>query len=188
MLTKYIPKQCYKCKHLLSKMSCKAFPERIPQKLHRELVKHDKVIKNQTGNFIYEPKEEFIESDRVQLEKEKKILSLDKSYREKLPKLIFQEIIALKFDWSLLEKAVFKAKLSGSYYVDLEIFPNQKDFQLNRADIGFGSEIFAAFRVIDSAKKIRRKPSYWVHLTVYKDGTYEYNDDYIPEANQKSLS
>ena len=123
---------------------------------------------------------------RIQLEKEKKILSFYKSYKEKLPQLIFQEIKDLNCDWSVLEKAIFKAKIPGYYEVYLKVFPNQKDFQPIRENLGLRSEFCAVFRMIERAERIMKKNNYWVHLTVYKDGSYVYNDDYIPEVNKKA--
>ena len=70
--------------------------------------------------------------------------------------------------------------------VYLKVFPNQKDFQPIRENLGLRSEICAVFRMIERAERIMKKNNYWVHLTVYKDGSYVYNDDYIPEVNKKA--
>jgi hypothetical protein len=50
---------CMTCKYFnyiaLNGFTCKAFPNGIPDDIIFTEIKHDKVLKNQVGEFIYEP-------------------------------------------------------------------------------------------------------------------------------------
>ena len=51
-------RQCNLCKHLVNplptKRICQAFPQGIPKKIWNNEIKHDKPIKGQNGNFVFE--------------------------------------------------------------------------------------------------------------------------------------
>lgn len=54
--------KCVTCKHFLLEKSnrdknvCLAFPDGIPLKYRIETESHDKVVKGQTGEYVYEKK------------------------------------------------------------------------------------------------------------------------------------
>lgn len=49
---------CVGCKHFIDdkKFTCKAFPKGIPNKFIYNEKKHDRVVRGQTGDFVYEKK------------------------------------------------------------------------------------------------------------------------------------
>ena len=53
--------QCFNCKHYepaecIELAKCKAFPDKIPDKVIFNEIIHNKRIKGQTGNYIFESK------------------------------------------------------------------------------------------------------------------------------------
>ena len=52
--------QCFDCKYYNrydnDKHSCKAFPKGIPEKVFKNIIKHDHKLPSQTGDYIFEEK------------------------------------------------------------------------------------------------------------------------------------
>ncbi len=169
---------CLKCKYRLGKRSCKAFPEKIPLSVYSGMVEHNKILEGQVGTFVYEPSDEFVESDKRIKEQESVILSLYESYKELLPKLIHSEAVDAGYDMQMIERIVFRAKQSTSdnYTIDLTIEPRNEKTEISRDRYFPGSEIYATFRLIAEAERIRTKQSDWVNLVIFNDGSYQYLD------------
>jgi len=51
-----VPK-CLICKYYLKDFTCKAFPEKIPYDIISERKEHNKVVKGQKDDFVFELKE-----------------------------------------------------------------------------------------------------------------------------------
>ena len=56
----FIIPQCIDCKYFIvdRRYICSAFPEGIPEDILLNRIKHDRIIQNQIGHYIYEPKEQ----------------------------------------------------------------------------------------------------------------------------------
>jgi len=51
-----IPK-CLVCKHYLRKFTCEAFPDKIPYDIASERKEHNRIIKGQKGDYVFQLKE-----------------------------------------------------------------------------------------------------------------------------------
>lgn len=50
----YIFPKCLKCRNLRERLSCKAFPERIPDKILEGKNKHSKPLSDQRNDIVFE--------------------------------------------------------------------------------------------------------------------------------------
>lgn len=170
--------QCTKCKYRTGTMKCKAFPDRIPMLIYGGSKKHDRIIKGQIGDYIYEPKEKFIEIDRLQLEEDRKVLALYRQCKEQLPRLVIKALNNLGYEMDVIQKILFRFSAStGSIYSNyLQIHFKNGDIEEKLNAISqIGDSIYHEALVISKAEKIIRGMFYFGnYLRIDTNGDYEY--------------
>lgn len=56
----FIIPQCIDCKYFIidRRYICKAFPEGIPETILLNRIKHDRIMQDQTSDYMYEPRDQ----------------------------------------------------------------------------------------------------------------------------------
>ncbi len=169
-------RQCIKCKHLLTYTTCKAFPERIPNLILFGLINHNKKTKEQIGNYTYEIKEEYIESDKKQKQIDLEVLTLYKISKEKLPIIIFDKVIELGYEQEKINRIELKGSISndGGATIGLTIFLEKEKIALNVYHIFSDTHFFKHVGIIERAEKLINRPTPWLKLSIFNNKDYEY--------------
>ena len=173
--------QCPKCKHYNRALNtCKAFPEKIPTLLPLGIIKHDKVLEGQTGDYVFEMLDFYKKKEEKEKIREERAFVDNEERMKLLPKLLLDSIRDQKYPITLLEKIVFKLYLSSvpkhfDYHglistQDIDVTPNS--FPVKR-HFKEDSEIFRTAVPIVLRERNANKNNY-MELTVYADGNYNY--------------
>lgn len=173
--------QCPKCKHYNRALNtCKAFPEKIPTLLPLGIIKHDKVLEGQTGEYVFEILDFYKRKEEKEKVKKEKALIMNEERMKLLPKLLLDSIRYQNYQFSSLRKIVFNLHLlkvpTPFHYSGLE-YSSKIDITPNTFSVrnGFEKEtkIFKTAMPIILKERNANKNDYMV-LTVYADGNYNY--------------
>lgn len=174
-ITNKRPPQCYRCIHYFGKgkrRRCKAFPDAdIPREYLFEKVKHDLILGNQVGDYIYEAKDRFKEGDKKQeLEREKAISKLEIN-KKKLPSIIRERIKEREGNLDSIEKLeiISSGPLSRRFDLQIDFFPKEEVVKFEGFQFD-GMEI--AGQIIKALEAKNLEPKF--KLTIFKNGDYQY--------------
>lgn len=166
------PSQCGRCIYYLGQMSCKAFPDKnIPRDFFTEKVKHQLILEDQIGNYIYSPQEKFITGDKEYDAIEKKAIYKLENNKQKLPITIKKMIQREGGNLESIEK--IEVETSGPLRINfqclIKFFPKEEAIFI---DISKSESIKIACEIIHALEGQSLKPNFT--LTIFKNGDYKY--------------
>lgn len=165
--------QCYRCVHHFGKRRCKAFPEKdIPREYMTEKVKHEIILGNQEGDFVYLVKEKFEKEDeKFELIGQQAISELEANKNE-LPIVIRERIKEFGGDLNSIEKLEIKSSgpLRNRFDFQIQFFPENELVKIDIMNFNKGGKI--ASKIIRALEAKKLEPRF--QLTIFKNGDYKY--------------
>ena len=174
--------QCVRCKHLIGKYFCSAFPEGIPHEYISNRIIHNEVASEQEGPYIYEHSEAH-KKVLLRWEQEKhRLYSEREVIIKELPALFLKEVQLLSKleDWN---KAIYKVEIisvrqtsmSGHYGT---IFKNTKFHIMNNVEkqqlIKIRRSEFSGKAMQLLRTEVIEKGIKQITFTIYSNGEFEY--------------
>ena len=170
--------QCLRCVHYLGRQNrqdrqrCNAFPEKnIPREYFFGKVKHELVLGNQIGNYVYEGEERFKEEDEHYDSIGKKAIAELATNKANLPIIIREQLKREGADLDSIEKLEIKSfgPLRNRFSFQIEFFPKEKKVAMDCSKM---EGIRIVFKIIQALEAKNLAPRF--NLTIFKDGDYKY--------------
>ncbi|MFK7770901.1 MAG: hypothetical protein AB8F94_02135 [Saprospiraceae bacterium] len=122
--------QCMKCVHQMEGRKCSAYPKEIPYTILSDKINHNKIFEDQVGDYIYNPKKEYIEYDSS-LNKKYEITPIElEKIKTEIAQLYYHEltsrsIITKDWDYAKLDIELHSNNRFGGKFNELSVVINK---------------------------------------------------------------
>ncbi|WP_421800471.1 hypothetical protein [Haliscomenobacter sp.] len=171
-------RHCIKCEHYSRNRTCKAFPEKIPALILSGIQKHNEVLDNQVGTFVYTPLEIYRESELKRMEADEQLVSNYEANKELFASLIWEAVDSYKSISSENFEAIrFIGFMTSGGPISMELcsFPELTENDFDETKFQSGSKIFSVFCALAETERILIGYYQRIDLIVYADGRFLYN-------------